>query len=330
MMFYKKIIWIKIIKFPKYDHYFIQFLSWIILKPTVKNLHDITEFYIYYKKLISNINFQICFTHNIYRHYSHTIYISEDMKNIFSLEDKVALITGGGSGIGMGIARQFLAAGARVVITGRNPEKLEVARNELGNNCYAIQNDVTEKQLHFTLIGKIEKEIGRLDILVNNAGMHQKIDSAKVSDDEFQQVIDTNLNSVFALTREILKKMMPRGEGSIINISSMAALYGLPEIAAYSSAKTALLGLTRTLAAEYSHTGIRINAIAPGFIESDMLRKAMERDPERKRKVLGRTPMNRFGNPDEIGYAAVFLASDASRFITGICLPVDGGNSIGF
>ena len=252
------------------------------------------------------------------------------MENIFDLTNKIALITGGGSGIGLGIARQFLHSGAKVVITGRNPEKLQEARNELGEKCFVIQNDVTDKNSHQALVRQIENEIGPIDVLVNNAGMHSKVSSLEAEDDAFQEVIDINLNSVFALSREVLKKMVPRGRGSVINISSMSALYGLPQIAAYSSSKTALLGLTRALASEFSYSGVRINSIAPGFIESDMLNKVMEKDPERKQKVMGRTPMRRLGTPDEIGHAAVFLASDASKFITGVCLPVDGGNSIGF
>jgi gluconate 5-dehydrogenase len=252
------------------------------------------------------------------------------MRNIFDLNKKTALITGGGSGIGLGIARQFVALGAKVVLTGRNIEKLQTVQKELGENCSVFQNDVTDKSGHQSLVHKIETEIGKLDILVNNAGMHQKVPSLEATDDDFQTVMDINLNSVFALSRETLKVMVPRGNGSIINISSMTALYGLPMIAAYSSSKTAVLGLTRALAAEYSYSGVRINAIAPGFIESEMLRNVMEKDPERKQKVLGRTPMRRLGTPDEIGYAAAFLASDASLFITGVCLPVDGGNSIGF
>ncbi len=251
------------------------------------------------------------------------------MENIFGLHNKVALITGGASGIGLGIARQLIALGAKVAITGRDKGKLYSAQMELGS-CFIIQNDVTDKSSYSNLIHQIEKELGCLDVLVNNAGMHQKIPSTDVSDSEFQAVLDINLNSVFALTREVLKSMVPRGKGSVINVSSMAALYGLPYIAAYSSSKTGLLGLTRSLAAEFSYSGVRINAIAPGFIESEMLINAMKGDPKREQKVLERTPMRRLGTPDEIGYAASFLASDASQFITGICLPVDGGNSIGF
>ena len=252
------------------------------------------------------------------------------MENVFGLEKKVALITGGGSGIGLGVAGQFIVLGAKVVITGRSIEKLEAAKKKLGGNCTVIQNDVTDLSGHTALIHKIENEVGNLDILVNNAGAHHKIPSTEVTDEQFREVMETNLNSIFSLTREVLKVMVPRRSGSIINISSMAALYGMPRVAAYSSSKTALLGLTRALTAEYSYSGVRVNAIAPGFIESEMLRGAMQNDPEREQKVMARTPMKRLGTPDEIGYAAAFLASDASKFITGICLPVDGGNSIGF
>ncbi len=174
------------------------------------------------------------------------------MNNIFILRNNVALISGGGSGIGLGIARQFIQSGAKVVITGRTPEKLKEARNELGENCFVIQNDVTEKNSHPALIWQVENEIGPLDILVNNAGMHSKGSSLEAEDEAFQEVIDINLNSVFALSREVLKKMVPRRKGSVINIISMSALYGLPQIAAYSSSKTALLGLTRSLASEFS------------------------------------------------------------------------------
>ncbi len=248
----------------------------------------------------------------------------------FELKGKVALVTGGATGLGLGIARQFIALGASVAITGRNPDKLEKAKSELGDRCYVVRNDVTDKPGHPALIQEVEQALGPLDILVNNAGVHKKAPSLEITDDDFHTVMDTNLNSVFSLTREALRVMVPRGAGSVIMISSMAALYGLPYVAAYSGSKTALLGLTRSLSVEYSWSGVRINAIAPGFIESKMLRKAMEQDPKRKERVLERTPMRRFGTPDEIGYAAAFLASDASKFITGACLPVDGGNAIGF
>lgn len=252
------------------------------------------------------------------------------MKHIFDLTGKVALITGGTAGIGLGIAKHFLELGAKVVITNRSQEKLDEAKSVLGKNCYTIVNDVTQKEKHREMLQYIEDNIGSLDILVNNAGRHSKKPSLDVTDEEYAAVIDTNLNSVFALTRETLKFMIPRGKGSIINISSMSALFGLTQVVAYSSSKTALLGMTRTLASEYSHTGVRFNAIAPGFIESKMFRDIMDKDPAREQKILDRTPAMRFGTSDDIGKVAAFLASDAADFITGVCLPVDGGNSIGF
>ncbi len=252
------------------------------------------------------------------------------MEHIFDLSGKVALITGGAAGIGMGIAGQFLKLGAKVAITDLFQDKLDEAKAKLGKNCFTYVNDVTCKSEHEELIKDIEEKVGELEILVNNAGRHCKKPSIETTDEEFQAVIDTNLNSVFALTRAALKYMIPRGKGSVINISSMSALYGLTEVVAYSSSKTAILGMTRTLASEYSHTGVRFNAIAPGFIGSKMFFDIMKKDPAREAKILGRTPARRFGTPDDIGKAAAFLASDAAEFITGVCLPVDGGNSIGF
>lgn len=252
------------------------------------------------------------------------------MKQIYSLTNKVALITGGGTGIGFGIAKQFIELGCKVAITGRTEENLLKAQTLLGNNCFVFVNDVTQKETHQSLVAHIEKELGSIDILVNNAGKHCKKPSLDTTNEEFQEIIDTNLTSVFSLTKEVLRSMIPRRTGSVINISSMSALYGISMVAAYSSSKTALLGLTRSLATEFSPYGIRFNTIAPGFIESKMFRDIMDKDPIREAKILARTPLARFGDPDEIGYAAAFLASDASKFITGICLPVDGGNSIGF
>lgn len=248
----------------------------------------------------------------------------------FELANKVALITGGGSGIGFSITAAYIALGAKVAITGRNSTKLEAAKSILGDNCFIFINDVTQKDTHERLVESIEKEVGPIDILVNNAGIHNKKPSIEVTDAEFQMVMDTNINSVFALTRTVLKYMMPREKGSVISISSMAALFGITEVVAYSSAKTALLGMTRSLASEYSYTGVRFNAIAPGFIETKMLLDVMEKDPKRKEKILSRTPVRRFGTTEDVAYAAVYLASDVSNFITGVCLPVDGGNSIGF
>lgn len=252
------------------------------------------------------------------------------MEPIIKLKDQVVVITGGGTGIGYGIAEQMCGQGAKVVITGRTESTLKEAQKRLGENCFYIVNDVTDKKGHTELIQHIENHIGSIVTLVNNAGLHCKKPSMDITDDEFEQVMNTNTNAVFSLTREALRFMIPRKKGSVILISSMTAIYGLPQVVAYSASKSALLGIVRTLAMEYSSLGIRFNAVAPGFIESQMFREIMNKDPEREQRILKRTPAGRFGTPEDVGRAVAFLASDAASFITGICLPVDGGNSIGF
>jgi len=252
------------------------------------------------------------------------------MKDIYSLEGKVALVTGGSRGIGFGIVQALIDQGARVAMTAMNESGLLAAKQKLGDACFTYVQDVTDKAAHRGLVDQIERDLGPIEILVNNAGRHGKKPSLECTDEEFAEILDTNLQSVFSLTKSVLPGMLERGRGSVINVSSMSALFGLPEVSAYSSSKTALLGLTRTLSAEYSSQGVRFNCIAPGFIESKMFREIMDRDPAREQKILGRTPMGRVGQPEEIGYAVAFLASDASEFITGICLPVDGGAAIGF
>jgi NAD(P)-dependent dehydrogenase (short-subunit alcohol dehydrogenase family) len=247
----------------------------------------------------------------------------------FTLENKCALITGGGTGIGLAISKAFIEAGAKVIITGRREQVLREACGDLGANSSYRACDVSDKGKIPTLVEELEKS-GPIDILVNNAGINMKKPATEVSDEEFDQIIQTNLNGLFSLTREVAKHMVARKRGVILNITSMAALYGLPKVAAYTSAKTAVLGLTRTLASEWGPIGIRVNAIAPGFIFSEMTDKALNSDPERKKRVFDRTPMARMGRAEEVAAAAVFLCSDAASFITGVNLPVDGGNSIGF
>lgn len=247
-----------------------------------------------------------------------------------SVIKKVAIVTGGGSGLGKAMAKKFCDNGITTVIVGRNIDKLTEAKEEIGENCYAMACDVTNLETIPGFIENVVAQFGQIDILVNNAGINQKKEFTEVTDEEFQNVITTNLTAVFSMTREVVRDMLKRGSGSIINISSMAAQYGLPKVIAYSASKTAIDGMTRALAVELSPKGIRVNAIAPGFIYSAMTEKALNSDPERKAKVFGRTPMGIMGQPEDIGEAAFFLASDAAKYITGVVLPVDGGNSIGF
>ena len=243
---------------------------------------------------------------------------------------KIAIVTGGGSGIGFAIARKFAAEGMLVYITGRNLEKLGNAQKAIGENCRAAQLDMQALSQIPGFIRKIAAENGRIDVLVNNAGINMKKPFTEVTDDEFQNIILTNLVAVFALSREVAKVMIPKKSGSIIHISSMTAHYGIPKVVAYTASKTALEGMARSMAVDLSPEGIRVNCIAPGFIVTAMTAKAFDSDPERKSKVISRTPMGKMGDPDDIANAAYFLASDASAFITGESIKVDGGNSIGF
>ncbi len=245
-------------------------------------------------------------------------------------QKRIAIVTGGGSGLGLAIAEKFTCNGIETVIVGRDEEKLKKAKAQLGEKCHPMICDVSNLPSIPALIEKVIKKFGQIDVLVNNAGINMKKEFTEVTDEEFQQIITTNLCSVFAISREVVKEMLKRNSGSIIHISSMAAQYGLPKVIAYSASKTAIDGMTRAMAVELSPKGIRVNAIAPGFIETDMTAKALNSDPERKQKVFGRTPMGYMGKPADIGEAALFLASETAKYITGIILPVDGGNSIGF
>ena len=248
----------------------------------------------------------------------------------FSLRQRVAIVTGGGSGIGLGIAAKFTQNGIQTVIVGRDHQKLNVAKTQLGENAFVMVCDLSNLASIPALVEKVMHQFGRIDVLVNNAGINMKKDFTEVTDEEFQRVITTNLCSVFAISREVVKHMLKKGSGNIINISSMAAQYGLPKVIAYSASKTAIEGMTRAMAVELSPKGIRVNAIAPGFIYTAMTDASLNTDPERKAKAIGRTPLGHMGQPMDVGEAAFFLAGDTAQYITGVVLPVDGGNSIGF
>jgi len=243
---------------------------------------------------------------------------------------RVAIVTGGGSGLGLAIAEKFTHAGIETIIVGRDEEKLKKAKEQLGDLCHALVCDVSDLTSVPGFVTDVLKNFGQIDILVNNAGINMKKEITDVTDEDFQKVITTNLTAVFVLSREVIRHMQEKKSGCIINISSMAAQYGLPKVIAYSASKTAIDGLTRAMAVELGPKGIRVNAIAPGFIYSAMTAKALDSDPDRKAKVFNRTPMGHMGQPEDIGAAALYLASDGAKYVTGVVLPVDGGNSIGF
>ena len=221
----------------------------------------------------------------------------QEMKNPYSMEGQVALVTGGGSGLGFGIAKCFVEAGAKVVIVGRRAELLDEAKRQLGGNCIARPFDITEKSRLGALVADIEANVGPITSLVNCAGAHLKKIATEVTDEEFLKILDVHVLSSFALSREVLKVMLPRKRGSIIMISSMTAIMG----------------------------GIRVNAIAPGWIDTPMLHKALDGDEPRRNKILARIPTRTFGRVEDIGYAAQYLASDAGAYVNGVFLPVDAG-----
>ncbi|HET7001733.1 MAG TPA: SDR family oxidoreductase [Puia sp.] len=247
-----------------------------------------------------------------------------------NVQNKLAIVTGGASGIGYAITEKFVNAGIRTVIIGRNQQKLNIANDQLGKLCIPVCFDLNDLKSIPKQVKEIEDKYGSIDILVNNAGINLKKEFTEVSDGEFESIMQTNVSSVFALSREVVKYMIKRGSGNIINISSMASQYGLPKVIAYTASKSAIEGMTRAMAVELSPRGILVNCIAPGFIATEMSAKALNSDEERMRKVISRTPLGKLGSPADVAEAAYFLASEISGYLTGVILPVDGGNSIGF
>lgn len=252
------------------------------------------------------------------------------MNDPFRLDGELALVTGGGTGLGRGIATSLVQAGARVVLLGRREAPLRETAAELGAAATWRVYDVTDEAGAPALVADIAASEGAATILVNNAGNQYKTPSIDATGDQFRETLAIHLVGPMALTRAAAAGMLARGRGSIVFITSMAAVFGLPRVAAYAAAKSAMLGVVRTLAVEWSARGVRVNAIAPGWVETDLMRKSVFSDPERKRRVLERTPMGRFGAVEDIGRAAVYLSSEAARFVTGHQLVVDGGIGIGF
>ena len=252
------------------------------------------------------------------------------MTEAFSLAGEIALITGGGSGLGLGIAECFVEAGERVVLVGRRSDVLQKAARKIGRAATFEVHDITGYEAAEALMQRVRKRVGPVSILANNAGIHLKKAATDTTPAEFNSVLHTHVVGAFSLTRAVLPQMIKRKHGNILFIASMASLFGIPLVAAYAAAKSAYLGMVRTLAMEVSSHGVRVNAIAPGWIESDMMHQALADDPERLKQILGRTPMHRFGRAEDVGLAATYLCSPAARFAMGVVLPVNGGVSIGF
>ena len=251
------------------------------------------------------------------------------MTSPYSLEGKRILVTGGGQGIGLAISHAIVDAGGFAVLSGRHEETLAAACRDLGERSSFLVGDVSDLPSIPAFVAKVEEQ-GPLWGLVNNAGRNLKKDVVDTSDEEFLAVLQINLLGAFAMTREVGKRLLARGEGSILFVASMTSLFGIPKVCAYTASKAAVAGLAKQIATEFSPKGVTVNAVAPGFIDTAMSRKAFDGDPNRRAKVISRTPMDRLGTPEEVGMAAAFLLSPAARYLTVVVLPVDGGTSIGF
>lgn len=255
----------------------------------------------------------------------------DTVHNVFSLQGKTAVITGGATGLGFAMTESMVNAGAKVIVLGRRAEKsAEDSLGRLKDSVIYYSCDVTDTASIPALTERILREQGPVHILCNNAGNHCKKPIEDMSCEDFSEVLKVHLVGAFALCKAFMPHMKRQGEGSILFIASMTSFIGQPYVVGYAAAKAGYLGMVHTLAAEGGSYGIRVNAIAPGWIDTPMFRKATDNDPERKAKILGRTPMKKVGEPSDIGWAAVYLCSEAAKFITGACLPVDGGALIGF
>lgn len=249
----------------------------------------------------------------------------------FSLEGKTAVITGGSTGLGLAITRCFIGAGAKVaVISMESEEKGKSALEEFGDNAAYYQFDITDTEEVQKVADTIIAHHGSVNILVNNAGNHCKKPIEEMSVSDYTNVLNVHLVGAFALTKALVPHMKRQKAGSILFMASMTSYIGQPYVSGYSTAKSGYLGLVHTLCTELGTDGIRVNAIAPGWIDTPMFHKATDNDAPRLNKILGRIPMKQVGDPMDIGMAAVYLASDAARYVNGVCIPVDGGALVGF
>ncbi len=243
------------------------------------------------------------------------------------LNGKVAVVVGGTSGIGRAIALGFAEAGADVVPTSRRAEQVETTAGEieeLGRRSLRVRSDVANRGSLEHVLSETLGAFGKVDILVNSAGTTKRAPTLDFSEDDWSNIIDTNLTGTLRACQVFGRHMLERGVGAIINIASLSTFVALNEVAAYSASKAAVGSLTKSLAIEWSSRGVRVNAIAPGVFRTALNQKLLD-ETERGREFLVRTPMKRFGNVDELAGAAIFLASDAASFVTGEIITVDGG-----
>lgn len=253
------------------------------------------------------------------------------MADYYSLKGQTAVITGGATGLGLAVTRCLVSAGAKVVVLSfEAPEQAMEALAEFGGRAVYYSFDITDTDHTQEMADRIVAEQGPVSILVNNAGNHCKKYIWDMSVEEYVSVLNVHLVGAFALTKALVPQMKELGRGRILFQASMTSYIGQPQVAGYSTAKAGYLGLIHTLTAELAEYGITVNAIAPGWIDTPMFHKATDNDPPRLAKILGRIPAKSVGDPMDVGMCAAFLCSEAARYISGACIPVDGGALIGF
>ncbi|CCD98890.1 glucose 1-dehydrogenase [Bradyrhizobium sp. STM 3809] len=253
------------------------------------------------------------------------------MTGRFDLGGKVAIVTGGNGGIGLGMARGLADSGADVAIVGRNEAKSQAAVADLaarGVRAIAVTADVSNKDDVAAMVARVTAELGRIDILINNAGMSIRKPPHVLELEEWREVIDTNLTSAFLCSKAAYPALKANGGGKIINIGSMLSIFGASFAPAYAASKGGIVQYTRACACAWAPDNIQVNAILPGWIDTDLTRAARQQIDGLHDRVLGRTPAARWGNIDDFSGIATFLSSPASDFVTGTAIPVDGGYSI--
>jgi 2-deoxy-D-gluconate 3-dehydrogenase len=253
------------------------------------------------------------------------------MTNLFDLKGKVAAVTGGNGGIGLGMAKGMAAAGASVIVVGRNKAKSEKAIKELqalGGKAEFIEFDALDEKSCKNAIDSAAQKFGRLDILVNNAGTTVRKQPQDLTTADWNLVMTTNLTSAFQCAQAAYPHMKKLGAGKIVNIGSMMTLFGAAYAAPYAASKGGIVQMTRAMATAWAKDNIQVNSILPGWIDTDLTRQAREQVQGLNERVLARTPAARWGKPDDFAGIAVFLASPASDFVSGTAIPIDGGYSI--
>jgi 2-dehydro-3-deoxy-D-gluconate 5-dehydrogenase len=246
---------------------------------------------------------------------------------LFDLSGKVALVTGGNGGIGLGMAKGLAEAGASVTIAARNAEKAEKALAELGPGAAFVPVEIADPESCRAMVRAAVQRFGRLDILVNNAGVNDRKRPELYSPEEWRAIIEPNLSGAFFAAQAAYPEMKKAGGGKIVNIGSMTSIFGVPFAAPYAASKGGLVQLTKALATAWAAENIQVNAVLPGWIDTDLTRRGRQQVEGLHERVVARTPASRWGDPADFAGIAVFLASAASDFITGAAIPVDGGYS---